>query len=71
MDYRDGMCEGCPFSPCRTGPPVPRDVMEQVKTRIRSGEAWVCHRTCEGPRVTPASQLCAGAPRRFQEGSRS
>ena len=63
MNRRAVMCPGCPFNAHRTGPPVPREVMETVMRRIRGGEAWVCHQTCDGPQVTADSQLCAGAPK--------
>lgn len=59
---RAAVCSGCPFNSRREGPPVPADVMATVIERIRGGELWVCHQTCDGARVTPASQLCAGAP---------
>ncbi len=62
MIRREAVCPGCPFSSRRTGPPVPAEVMATVMQRIRSGEEWICHQTCDGPRVTPDSQLCAGAP---------
>jgi hypothetical protein len=58
------MCSGCPFNSRRTGPPIPAEVWAAVMARIRGGEAWICHQTCDGPRVTPKSQLCAGAPGR-------
>jgi hypothetical protein len=56
------MCSACPFNPARAGVPIPVDVMQIVQVRIASGETWVCHRTCDGPRITDRSLLCAGAP---------
>jgi hypothetical protein len=65
MERREEMCPGCPFQVNRAGGRVPADVMAEVSRRIRGGEAWVCHQTCDGPWVTADSQLCAGAPTRF------
>lgn len=62
MERRDNMCDGCPFNPARTGPPLDHDTRRTVAERIRGGEAWVCHQTCDGARVVATSQLCAGAP---------
>lgn len=62
MKRRDDMCNGCPFNARRIGLPIPSDVRQVVGERIRAGEAWVCHQTCDGPRVVMTSMLCAGAP---------
>lgn len=59
---RETMCDGCPFNRRRTGPPLDADVRRTIARRLRDGEAWVCHQTCEGARVTEDSLLCAGAP---------
>lgn len=56
------MCDGCPFNAARVGPSLDVDVRRTLAQRIRAGEKWVCHQTCDGARVVATSQLCAGAP---------
>jgi hypothetical protein len=62
MLRRESMCDGCPFNPERIGPPLDHDVRKAIAERIRNGEQWICHQTCDGPRIVLTSQLCAGAP---------
>ncbi len=59
---RATMCDGCPFNPERVGPPIDHDTRVRVAERIRDGEKWVCHQTCNGAWLTSESELCAGAP---------
>jgi hypothetical protein len=62
MRRRDAMCDGCPFNNKRVGPPLDADVRRTIAERLKAGEEWVCHQTCDGARVVEASMLCAGAP---------
>lgn len=62
MNRRSEMCDGCPFNARRVGLPLDVDVRRTIAERLRGGEEWVCHQTCDGARVVPTSMLCAGAP---------
>jgi hypothetical protein len=61
-ERRHAMCDGCPFNASRVWPPVDRDTRITIAQRIKGGEKWVCHQTCDGALVTSSSLLCAGAP---------
>lgn len=70
MMTRSTMCSGCPFNRHRTGPEIDEDVRMTIARRIRAGERWVCHQTCDGAHVTDDSLLCAGAPHVAPTGNR-
>lgn len=62
MKQRHRTCIQCPFNPARNGIPIPADVMDSVVSRIKDGERWICHMSCDGAEVTSKSVYCAGAP---------
>lgn len=58
MEIRPTMCAECPFNGRRRA--LPASIIDIINRRLQGGEQWVCHQTCDGPKVVDDSKICKG-----------